>query len=138
LASLNKIILVGRLTENPEIRTTVDGIPIVRFQLSVERRRIGAAPNGIDVIDVVAWRALAEYISANLSKGQIALVEGRIQNRSYEKNSGGRYYVTEVVANNCVPLDIKKDGKPKQNEKTQEKGKTTEEEIDYLGEDLPF
>lgn len=135
MASLNKIILVGRLTSNPEIRTTMDAVPMTRFQLAVERMRFGAAPKETDFIDVIAWRNNAEYASENLSKGQMALVEGRIQNRSFDTKEGVKRYVTEVVANNVVVLDGKRAVKAKPEEQAPVK---SEDEGGYLGEDLPF
>lgn len=135
MASLNKIILVGRLTTNPEIRTTMDAVPMTRFQLAVERMRFGAAPKETDFVDVIAWRNNAEYASQNLSKGQMALVEGRIQNRSFETKEGVKRYVTEVVANNVVVLEGKRAAKPRAAEPEPVK---TEDEGGYLGEDLPF
>ena len=141
MASLNKIILVGRLVSNPEIRTTMDAVPMSRFQLSVDRNRYGGAPKEADIIDIVAWRNLAEYASDNLSKGQTALVEGRIQNRSFDTKDGGRRYVTEIVANNIVLMEKKKSSKAPQpaEEAVEEKPAPSAANDDsFLGEDLPF
>ena len=135
MASLNKIILVGRLTTNPEIRTTMDAVPMTRFQLAVDRMKFGSAPKETDFIDIIARRNNAEYASESLSKGQMALVEGRIQNRSFDTKEGVKRYVTEVVAGNIVALDGKKAAKNRQENRDAVK---TQDEGGYLGEDLPF
>ena len=102
MANLNRIILVGRPTADPESRTTLDGIPMTRFRLAMDRPGIG---NETDFVDIVAWRKAAEACSGYVKKGQIVLVEGRIQNRSFEDPSGQRRWVTEVVARNVQLLE---------------------------------
>lgn len=136
MASLNKIILIGRLTTNPEIRTTMDAVPMTRFQLAVDRARFGAAPKETDLVDVIAWRNIAEYASQNLAKGKTALVEGRIQNRSFETKEGVKRYVTEVVATNVVALDAKRPSKAAAED--QAPVPDAGDGGGYLGEDLPF
>lgn len=125
---------------NPEIRTTMDAVPMSRFQLSVDRNRYGGAPKESDIIDIVAWRNLAEYSSDNLSKGQTALVEGRIQNRSFDTKDGGRRYVTEIVASNIVLMEKKKSSKASQPVELEEEkpAQSAASDDSFLGEDLPF
>jgi single-strand DNA-binding protein len=103
LANLNRIILVGRLTADPETRETVEGLPVAKFRLAINRPISGG--NATDFIDIVAWRQLAETCGQHLKKGKLTLVEGRIQNRSYENQSGQKVWVTEVVANAMTMLD---------------------------------
>ncbi|MFH1387374.1 MAG: single-stranded DNA-binding protein [bacterium] len=106
MASLNRIILVGRLTADPESRSTADGAPIAKFRLAVNRPVGGqGAENGVDLIDVVAWSKLAEICAQYLKKDRLVLVEGRTQVRSYEDQAGQRKWVTEVVARNMTMLD---------------------------------
>ena len=105
MASLNRIILVGRLTESPEEKVTVDGIPVAKFRLAVNRPEKEGMNSGTDFIDIVAWRNVAEACGKMLTKGQMALVDGRIQNRSFEDQSGQRKWVVEVVARNILPLE---------------------------------
>ncbi|MFH1576310.1 MAG: single-stranded DNA-binding protein [Candidatus Margulisiibacteriota bacterium] len=100
MANLNRIILVGRLVTDPEQRSTMDGLPMAKFRLAVNRPQ-----NGTDFIDIVAWRQVAETCAANLKKDSLALVEGRIQIRSFEDQAGQRRWVTEVVARNVTPLE---------------------------------
>jgi len=103
LANLNRIILIGHLTADPETRETVEGLPVTKFRLAVNRPISGG--NATDFIDIVAWRKLAEICGQYLKKGKMALVEGRIQNRSYENQSGQKVWVTEVVASAMTMLD---------------------------------
>jgi len=101
LANLNRIILVGRLVEEVDSRITVNGLPVAKFKLAVER---SFGENAVDYIDVVAWRKLAEESKDRIKKGSLVLVEGRIQNRSFDGQNGQRQWVTEVVARSVVPL----------------------------------
>ena len=103
MANLNKIVLVGQLTADPESRVTMEGLPVAKFSLAVNRG--GEEVTGTDFMDIVAWRNLAELSTRSLKKGTLALVEGRIQNRSYENQTGQRVWVTEIIASNVVPLD---------------------------------
>ena len=96
---MNKIILMGRLTRDPELRTTQTGKSVAQFTLAVDRPFKN--PNGeqeADFIPVVAWGRTAELCGQYLNKGRQAIVEGRMQVRSYEAKDGGRRWVTEVVA----------------------------------------
>lgn len=103
MANLNRIILVGRLTADPLSRATSEGLPMTKFRLAVNRPQGGA-----DFIDIIAWQKLAEVCGEYLKKGQLVLVEGRIQIRSFEDQSGQRRWVTEVVARNMQMLEKSK------------------------------
>jgi single-strand DNA-binding protein len=98
MANLNRIILIGNLTSDPEVRFTVEGLQIAKFQLAVDRFSQENSPKQMDYIDVVAWRKLAEICGQYLKKGKQVLVEGRIQVRTFENESGVRKWATEVVA----------------------------------------
>lgn len=100
MASLNRIILVGRLTTDPELRTTGDGTPMTRYTLAVERDMRPDAPRQIDMVPIVAWRRLAEVSGQYLKKGRMVLVEGAIQVRSFQTGEGKKKWSTEVVARN--------------------------------------
>lgn len=102
---MNKAILIGRLTKEPELRKTKDGTPVVQFTLAVPR--IGKREK--DYIVVVTWGRLAENCAQYLQKGRLAAVEGRIQTRNYENTEGRKVYVTEVVADNVRFLEFAKD-----------------------------
>ncbi|KWX81286.1 single-stranded DNA-binding protein [Paenibacillus riograndensis] len=103
---LNRIILIGRLTRDPELRYTPAGVAVTQFTLAVDRNFTGQ--NGereADFIPVVTWRQLAETCANYLRKGRLTAVEGRIQVRNYENNEGKRVYVTEVIADNVRFLE---------------------------------
>ncbi len=101
MANLNRIILIGRLTADPEARTTMEGIPMAKFRLAVGRQQ----QSGTDFFDIIAWRRTAEICSDYLKKGSLVLVEGRIQIRSFEDQTGQRRWATEIVARNIQMLD---------------------------------
>jgi single-strand DNA-binding protein len=98
MASLNRIILTGKVTGNPESRVMVDGQPIFKFQLPVNQRLVGGKPAEVELIDVVCWGRVAEVCSQYLKQNELVLVEGRIQNRSFNDETGQRKWVTEVIA----------------------------------------
>src|SRR3989338_5404996 len=100
MASLNRIILVGRLTADPELRTTGEGIPMTRYTLAVEREMRNEARRQIDFVPIIAWRRLAEVSGQYLKKGRMVLVEGSIQVRSFQTGEGKKKWSTEVVARN--------------------------------------
>lgn len=100
---MNKAVLIGRLTKDPEVRYTQNGKAVASFTLAVNRQGKDA---GADFIPVVAWEKLAEVIGNNLAKGRQCAIEGRIQIRTYEKD-GTKRYVTEVVASNMYFCDSK-------------------------------
>jgi single-strand DNA-binding protein len=96
---INRVVLVGRLTKDPELRYTPNGVAVARFTLAVNRPFTNQ--NGereADFIQVIVWRKAAENAANYLKKGSLAGVDGRIQTRNYENNEGRRVYVTEVVA----------------------------------------
>lgn len=103
---LNRIILIGRLTRDPELRYTPSGIVTTTFTLAVDRNFTGQkGTREADFIPIVTWRQLAETCANYLRKGRLCAVEGRIQVRNYENNEGKRVYVTEVVADNVRFLE---------------------------------
>ena len=103
---LNRVILIGRLTKDPELRYTPAGVAVAQFTLAVDRPFSSqSGEREADFIPVVVWRQLAETCANYLRKGRLAAVEGRIQVRSYDNNEGKRVYVTEVVADNVRFLE---------------------------------
>jgi single-strand DNA-binding protein len=103
---MNKVILVGRLTQDPEIRYTQTGKAVASFTLAVNRF-VSQGKSEADFIPIVVWDKLAEVCGNNLTKGQRLLVEGRLQIRSYEGNDGQKRRVAEVVAQNIEFLERK-------------------------------
>ena len=107
---LNKIILMGRLTRDPELRRTPSGTPVTSFSLAVDRDF--KSQNGekeTDFIDIVAWRSTAEFVSKYFTKGRMAVVEGRLQIRDWTDKDGGKRRSAEVVAENVYFGDSKRD-----------------------------
>lgn len=105
---MNKVILIGRLTKDPELRHTGSGMAVC--QITVAINRMGTNQNGdrlTDFINVVVWDKQAENVSKYLSKGRLVAVDGRIQTRNYDGADGKKVYVTEVVASNVQFLESK-------------------------------
>ncbi|WP_169084063.1 single-stranded DNA-binding protein [Paenibacillus sp. PL91] len=109
---LNRVILIGRLTRDPELRYTPAGVAVTQFTLAVDRPFTsgGQSEREADFIPVVTWRQLAETCANYLRKGRLTAVEGRIQVRNYENNEGKRVYVTEVIADNVRFLESNREG----------------------------
>ena len=104
---MNKAILVGRLTKDPELKTTGSGVSVCSFTIAVNRRFKNAEGNyDADFINCVAWRQQAEFLSRFFSKGRMVGICGSIQTRNYERD-GQRVYVTEVVADEISFVDSK-------------------------------
>ena len=104
---INRVVLVGRLTKDPELRKTQSGTSVVSFSLAVNRRVQTPGQPDADFINCVAWNRLADLMCQYLHRGSLIGVEGRIQTRNYENNQGQRVYVTEVVADNVQFLEPK-------------------------------
>ena len=101
---LNQIVIMGRLTKNPDLRYTGTSVPVASFTVAVERD-IGEKKT--DFINCVAWRQQAEFISKYFSKGRMVGICGSIQTRTYDREDGQRVYVTEVVADEVSFVDSK-------------------------------
>ncbi len=95
---MNKVILMGRFTRDPEMRQTSQGTPVVSFTLAVDRRMARDGQQSADFISCVAWNKNAEFICKYFQKGSMIAVSGRLQTRTYDDKDGKRQYVTEVVA----------------------------------------
>lgn len=108
---LNRIVLIGRLTRDPELRYTPSGVAVASFSLAVDRPFSNQqGERETDFIDIVAWRKLAETVSGHLQKGRLVAVQGRLQIRSYETQDGQRRKAAEVVADDVRFLDRPRDG----------------------------
>ena len=108
---LNHIVIMGRLTRDPELRRTGSGLPVASFSVAVDRD-FGKNENGekeTDFIDCVAWRNTAEYVSKYFTKGRMIVVSGRLQIRSWTDKDGNKRRTAEVVADNCYFGDSKRD-----------------------------
>ena len=106
---LNKIILMGRLTRDPELRRTGSGTAVTSFALAVDRDfKSQSGEKETDFIEVVAWRNTAEFVSKYFSKGRMAVVEGRLQIRDWTDKDGGKRRSAEVVADSVYFGDSKR------------------------------
>ena len=109
---LNHIVIMGRLTRDPELRRTGSGIAVASFTLAVDRD-FGGRDGGereTDFIDCVAWRQTGEFVSKYFTKGRMAVVSGRLQIRSWTDKDGNKRRTAEIVADNVYFGDSKRDG----------------------------
>lgn len=141
---LNKVILMGRLTAEPELRQTANGTSVVSFTLAVDRSyaRQGEEKQ-TDFLNIVAWRQTAEFIAKWFRKGQLVAVSGRIQTRNYEDKQGNKRTATDIVADEAFFAESKRDSQPQydRSQPSREPQMPVEfedfEEVDEDG-DLPF
>ena len=108
---LNHIVLMGRLTRDPELRRTGSGIAVASFTIAVDRDFSGkdSGEKETDFIDIVAWRQTGEFVSKYFTKGRMIVVSGRLQIRSWTDKDGNKRRTAEVVADNCYFGDSKKE-----------------------------
>ena len=125
---MNKVILMGRLTKDPEIRYTQNNTPVCNFTLAVDRRF--SKDKQADFISCQAWQKTAEFISKYFQKGSMIAVVGRIQTRTWEDNEGKKRYITEVIVDEAYFTGSKS--------KTETDKATDTWHPDYEDDDLPF
>ena len=107
---MNKVILIGNLTKDPELSTTNSGLNYCRFTLAVPKRFVQNGERGAEFINIVVWRVQADNCHKYLKKGSKACVVGSLQTRSYDAQDGSKRYVTEVVAEEVEFLSTKSNG----------------------------
>ncbi|HAR6276288.1 single-stranded DNA-binding protein [Staphylococcus pseudintermedius] len=142
---LNRVVLVGRLTKDPEFRTTQSGVEVATFTLAVNRNyKNKNGEQQADFINCIVFRKQAENVNNYLNKGNLAGVDGRLQSRSYENQEGRRIFVTEVICDNVQFLESKNNN---QSNNQQQRGQAPAQDnpftnannpIDIEDEDLPF
>jgi single-strand DNA-binding protein len=100
MASFNKVILIGNMTADPELKQTQGGVSVCSFSIAVNRRfaKADQAQQNVDFINIVTWRQQAEFVSRYFKKGNPILICGQLQTRSWNDNQGQKRYATEVVA----------------------------------------
>ena len=108
---LNRIVIMGRLVRDPELRTTQTGVSVTSFTLAVDRdfKSRDSGEKSTDFIDIVAWRQTAEFVCKYFSKGRMAVAEGRLQIREWKDRDGNNRRSAEVVADNVYFGDSKRD-----------------------------
>ena len=143
---LNRVVLVGRLTRDPDLRYTPNGVAVANFNIAVNRPfKDQNGENQADFISGVTWRKQAENLANYMKKGNQIGVDGRLQSRTYEGQDGKTVYVTEVVADSIQFLESKNQGnqqsKPHNNQSQQQNNDPFANNggpIDINDEDLPF
>ena len=101
---MNKVILIGRLARDPELRVTTSGTSVTKFILAVSRPRINGEDRGADFISCISWRKVAENLAKYCTKGSQMAIEGRIQTGSYNGQDGTKRYTTDVVVETATFL----------------------------------
>lgn len=104
---INRVVLVGRLTKEPELRTTPSGAKVCQYTLAVNRTRKTEGQPDADFINCVTWNRQAETMAQYLDKGSLVGIEGRIQTRNYDNQSGQKVYVTEIITDSVQFLESK-------------------------------
>ena len=149
---INRVVLVGRLTKDPVLRKTANGVSVTSFTVACTRRFKQEGQPDADFINTVAWNKTADSVSQYTHKGSLVGVEGRIQTRSYDDQSGKRVYVTEVVAdsvqflesksaaasNAYVPEQGSNQGYQSDNGQSYSNDFTSSSTLDIASDDLPF
>ena len=107
MADFNKVILIGRLVADPELKTTQTGLSVTSFRIAINRRVAKDSQPVADFIDIVAWRFTAEFVCKYFSKGKQILICGSIQTRTWEDKEGKKRYTVEVVADEASFVDSK-------------------------------
>jgi single-strand DNA-binding protein len=113
MASLNKVMLIGNLGKDPEVRAIPSGVKVANFSIATSENYTGKDGNKVEKTEwhnIVMWRGLAEVAEKYLKKGSPVFIEGRLQTRSWDDQSGNKRYTTEIVADNMVMLGGRRDG----------------------------
>lgn len=110
MSSLNRVILIGRVVAQPEMRYTTSGKAVANFRLAVDRRGRGDGENNADFIPIVAWERTAEICNEFLAKGKLVAVDGRLQTRTFETQDGQKRSAFDVVADNMQMLSSRSEG----------------------------
>ncbi len=130
---LNRIVLIGRLTKDPELRYTPNGVAVASFTLAVNRSRANQqGEKEADFIPVVVWQKQAENCANYIGKGSLVAVDGRLQIRTYDAKDGQRRWVTEVIAETVRFLDKRTSGGGEQGISS------VGDEMPFTDEDIPF
>ncbi|MFT8598814.1 MAG: single-stranded DNA-binding protein [Leuconostoc pseudomesenteroides] len=138
---INRVVLIGRLTKDVEVRYTQSGVAVGTFSLAVNRQFTNASgEREADFINAVIWRKAAENFANFTHKGALVAIEGRLQTRNYEDGNGNRVYVTEVVADNFSLLEKKSDGQQSalKSQASDPFANSGNKPIDIDPNDLPF
>ncbi len=135
---MNRVVVVGRITRDPELKFTQSNIAVVSFSIAVNRTYLNAqGEQEADFINCVAWRKQAENLTKFVKKGALIGVDGRLQTRSYQTQTGENRYITEVVCDSIQFLETK--GTPSSGDNFEEESPFVDENMEIVSEDnLPF
>lgn len=129
---LNRVVLIGRLTKDPELRYTPNGVAVASFTLAVNRSRPNAqGEREADFIPVVVWQKQAENCANYINKGSMVAIDGRLQVRTYDTQDGQRRWVTEVIAESVRFLDKRESG-------SSQGISSLGSEVTFTDDDIPF
>lgn len=128
---LNNVVLMGRLTKDPELKQTPQGVSVVTFSLAVDRNYGRTEEKQTDFINIIAWRNTADFVSKYFTKGQLVAVRGRLQTRTWQDQNGQKRYATDVVADEVFFAESK--GKTEQTDEN-----PIMEGFSVSNENLPF
>ncbi|MBQ8793319.1 MAG: single-stranded DNA-binding protein [Clostridia bacterium] len=135
----NLVVLTGRLTADPELKTTTNGIPVTTFSIAVNRNYRAGEEQQTDFINIVAWRQRAEFITKYFKKGSLIGIEGSIQTRRYQDKNGNNRTIFEVVVNNAQFVESKRDGAATNEPASYSNADASDfAEIGGMDDDLPF
>ncbi len=135
---LNRVVLIGRLTKDPELRYTPNGVAVASFTLAVNRSRLNQqGEREADFIPIVVWQKQAENCANYIGKGSLVAVDGRIQVRTYDGKDGQRRWVTEIIAENVRFLD-KRDNSGAQDVGSVGSVSSVGNEVEFTDEEIPF
>ena len=135
----NLVVLTGRLTADPELTTTANGIPVTTFSIAVNRNYRAGEQQQTDFINIVAWRQRAEFITKYFKKGSLIGIEGSIQTRRYQDKDGNNRTIFEVVVNNAQFVESKRDGATTNEPASYSNADVSDfAEIGGMDDDLPF
>jgi len=138
---MNNVVLIGRLTNDPDLRYTASGVAVANFTLAINRPFKQDGEYQTDFINCVTWRKQAENLASYVKKGHQIAVNGMIQTRNYEGKDGKRVYVTEVMAESIQFLESKgqsQNNKPQQPQKNDNPFTNNGEPIEVDDDTLPF
>lgn len=136
----NLVVLTGRLTADPELKTTPNGISVTTFSIAVNRNYGSGEDRQTDFINIVAWRKTAEFITKYFKKGSMIGIEGSIQTRRYQDKNGNNRTMFEVIANNVQFVESRRDSAAPAGEPASFSNADVDDftEIGGVDDDLPF
>ena len=142
---INRVVLVGRITKDIELKKTTSGLSVAQFTVACDRRKSGEQEQQADFINCVAWRQPAEFLGQYAKKGNMVGVDGRLQTRSYDRD-GQKVHITEVVADNVRLLESRSNANAERQTGTIRKGdyrgaeakEYVSREYEISDDDLPF